>query len=277
MIVFLIIMRHKVAMHSAKRENIILDLLTTHGFSSTSELERQIKASPATIRRDLERLEKSGRLARVRGGAKAVMNVAGKLTTETGRLGGIPFHENISLNRQQKALIGKAAATLCESGEAIMIDGGSTTLQMCPHLAGLNLQVLTNSLHIVSALIGQPETRVMVPAGAVFAEQSIILSVSDEEGMPNFHAPKLFMGAGALGPQGLMQPDFILMTAERRLIERADELIVLVDATKFESAWGNVVCSLDDIDIVVTDDRISDRHTTMLEAAGIRIIIAPAE
>jgi DeoR family transcriptional regulator, ulaG and ulaABCDEF operon transcriptional repressor len=69
-----------------------------------------------------------------------------------------------------------------------MIDGGSTTLQICPHLGGLNLSVPTNSLHIVSALTNQAGTRVLVPSGAVFPEQSIILSVFGEEGMPKFHA-----------------------------------------------------------------------------------------
>jgi DeoR family ulaG and ulaABCDEF operon transcriptional repressor len=76
----------------------------------------------------------------------------------------------------------------------VTIDGGSTTLQMCPHLAGLDLQVLTNSLHIVSALLPQPDTRVLAPAGTVFREQNIILSAEGEDRMPRFHAPKLFMG-----------------------------------------------------------------------------------
>ena len=58
--------------------------------------------------------------------------------------------------------------------------------------------------------------------------------------MPRFHAPKLFMGAAALGPTGLMQADIILVTAERRLIERADEIIVLADSSKFAGPSGHV-------------------------------------
>jgi DeoR family transcriptional regulator, ulaG and ulaABCDEF operon transcriptional repressor len=155
-----------------------------------------------------------------------------------------------------------------------MIDGGSTTLQICPHLAGLNLSVLTNSLHIVSALINQAGTRVLVPSGAVFPEQSIILSVFGEEGMPKFHAPKLFMGAASIGPQGLMQADVVLVAAERRLIDRADEIIVLADASKFDAPSGNVVCGLDEIDTLITDASLNDHARTMLNAAGVKIIIA---
>jgi DeoR family ulaG and ulaABCDEF operon transcriptional repressor len=155
-----------------------------------------------------------------------------------------------------------------------MIDGGSTTLQMCPHLDGLALQVLTNSLHIVSALLPQPTTRILVPSGQVFREQNIVLSAAGDDGMPRFHAPKLFMGAASMGPAGLMQADVILVAAERRLIERADEIIVLVDSSKFSGPSGNVVCSLDEIDVVVTDSGIEPHHVAMMEAAGIRVIIA---
>jgi len=260
-------------MHAAEREELILDLIGASGFISFRSLEQRLDASPATIRRDLERLAGIGRIERVRGGAR--------LTAETGapdpvpmHLQGVPFHENIGRNRQQKEAIGQAAAALCVPGEGIMIDGGSTTLQMCPHLAGKALQVLTNSLHIVSALLPQAGTRILVPSGSVFREQNIILAAAGEESMPRFHAPKLFMGAAAIGPQGLMQADVVLVAAERRLIERADQIIVLVDSSKFLSLSGNVVCDLADIDIIVTDAGITDQHRSMAKQAGIDIIIA---
>lgn len=96
-----------------------------------------------------------------------------------------------------------------------MIDGGTTTLQMCPHLSGLRCQVLTNSLHIVNALLPQDSTGILVPSGSVFREQNIILAAAGEESMPRFHAPKLFMGAASIGAQGVMQADVVLVAAER--------------------------------------------------------------
>jgi DeoR family transcriptional regulator, ulaG and ulaABCDEF operon transcriptional repressor len=263
---------HRLRMHSSEREDIILGLIAAKGFVSFRELEGKIDGSPATIRRDLERLAAEGRLIRVRGGAKGAGETGADALDQNLHLAGVPFHENIGLNRAAKAAIGEAAAALCQPGEGVMIDGGSTTLQMCPHLAGLNLQVLTNSLHIVSALINQTGTRVLVPSGAVFPEQSIILSVFGEDGMPRFHAPKLFMGAASIGPQGLMQADIVLVAAERRLIDRADEIIVLADSSKFDAPSGNVVCGLEEIDTVITDAAISTEARTMLEAAGIRVI-----
>jgi len=82
------------------------------------------------------------------------------------------------------------------------------------------------------------------------------------------------MGAGALGPQGLMQQDVILVAAERRLIERAQEVIVLADATKFDLSSGNVVCDLERIDTIVTDDRVTDKAASMIERAGARLLVA---
>jgi DeoR family ulaG and ulaABCDEF operon transcriptional repressor len=135
------------------------------------------------------------------------------------------------------------------------------------------LQVLTNSLHIVSALLPQQSTRVLVPGGSVFREQNIILTAEGDDAMPRFHAPKLFMGAAAVGVQGIMQADVVLVAAERRLIERAEELILLVDSSKFEGS-GNVVCDLKEVDVVVTDKGIAKRDAAMLSRAGIKVIIA---
>lgn len=262
-------------MHAAERERMILDSLGESGFVSFRDLEARVAASPATIRRDLDRLEEAGVITRVRGGAKRAGQGGGATVSAADEgLAGVPFHENIGRNRAAKEAIGRAAAALCVAGEGVMIDGGSTTLQMCPHLDGLALQVLTNSLHIVSTLLPQSTTRILVPSGQVFREQNIILAAAGDDGMPRFHAPKLFMGAASMGPAGLMQADVILVAAERRLIERADEIIVLVDSSKFSGSSGNVVCSLDEIDVVITDSAIDPSHVAMMEAAGIRVVVA---
>lgn len=259
-------------MHAAERERLILDAMGPSGFISYRDLESQLAASPATIRRDLTRLEEQGLIIRVHGGAKR----AEKPGRSEGplHLAGTPFDQAITQNLAAKRAIGRAAAELCEPGEGIMIDGGSTTLQMCPHLAGLDLQVLTNSLHIVNALLPQPGTRILLPSGSVFREQNIILAPAGEDSMPRFHAPKLFMGGAAVGPQGVMQQDVILVAAERRLIDRAEQLILLVDSSKFVSSSGGIVCALDEIDILVTDAGIDAGMKRIIEQAGVELIVA---
>ncbi len=258
-------------MHGAERQRLILAKMAQSGFVSYRELESALEASPATIRRDLTRLETEGRIARVHGGAKLV---EGKDDAAQPRLIGTPFDQSITQNLAAKRAIGKAAAALCAPGEGIMIDGGTTTLQMCPHLAGLDCQVLTNSLHIVNGLLPQPGTRVLVPSGSIFREQNIILAPNGEDSMPRFHAPKLFMGAAAVAPQGVMQADVVLVAAERRLIDRAEQVILLVDSSKFASSSGAIVCGLDEIAIVISDSNLSKEARDIVRAAGSKLIIA---
>lgn len=257
-------------MHAAERQKRILDALRPTGFITYRDLEILLDASPATIRRDLARMDEEGVISRVHGGAKLPEGNG----TGDSHLLGTPFDQNITQHLAAKKAIGKAAAALCSPGEGVMLDGGTTTLQMCPHLDGLGLQVLTNSLHIVNQLLPQAGTRVLLPSGAVFREQNIILAPAGEDSMPRFHAPRLFMGAAAVGSKGAMQADPVLVAAERRLIERADEVILLVDSSKFLSRSGTIVCDLGEIDILITDSGIDDNSRAMIEKAGPKLIIA---
>jgi DeoR family ulaG and ulaABCDEF operon transcriptional repressor len=257
-------------MHAAEREQLILDMLRQRGFVRFQEIDQRIQGSQATLRRDLDRLERDGKIERVRGGAR----LAGHETAGRPYLAGVPFQENIGRNRAQKEAIGRAAAQLCRPGESVIIDGGSTTLQMCHLLGPLGLHVLTNSLHIVSALLPQVGTNVSVPAGTLFREQNIILSPFADDGMERYHASKLFMGAAAIGPHGLMQTDVLLVQVERRLLDRADEVVILIDSSKFEAPTGHAVCALQDIDLLITDSGITDKHAKMLEKAGVKLIVA---
>jgi DeoR family transcriptional regulator, ulaG and ulaABCDEF operon transcriptional repressor len=258
-------------MHAAQRDAEITRLLNSQGFVSFKQLCDRLEASSATIRRDLERLDSEGLIERVRGGAR-LKN--GAKPTPADRLVGAPFEENRFRHAEQKAAIGRAAAKLCARGEAVIIDGGTTTFQMCAHLEGLNLQVLTNSLHIVGELLPQPGARVSVPGGAVFREQNIILSPFEDDGIARYHASKLFMGAAALGSRGLMQADVVLIQAEQKLMDKADQLVVLADSSKFRAQAPFLVCALGEIDVVVTDAGVREPELELLRAHEIDVIIA---
>lgn len=255
-------------MHAAQRDAEILRLLRGQAFVSFHELCERLSASSATIRRDLERLAGEGRLARIRGGARALDS------GPSDRLRGAPFEASRARNAAEKAAIGRAAAALCQRGESVIIDGGTTTFQMCPHLAGLELHVLTNSLHIVGELLRQADTRVSVPGGSIFREQNIILSPFEDDGLSRHHASRLFMGAAAVGARGLMQSDVVLIQAEQKLMDRADQLIVLVDSSKFRASASFVVCGLEAIDMVVTDAGVSEADLAMLRAHDVEVVIA---
>jgi DeoR family ulaG and ulaABCDEF operon transcriptional repressor len=147
-------------------------------------------------------------------------------------------------------------------------------LQMCPHLEGLELQVVTNSLHIVSALLPQQKTRVYLPAGTLFREQNILLSPFDDDGTGHYKASKMFIGAAGVSSLGLLQTDVILLQAERRLMARAHAVVLMVDSSKFRATTGQPVCPLSEIGTVITDDKISDADARLIKRAGASLIIA---
>jgi DeoR family ulaG and ulaABCDEF operon transcriptional repressor len=258
-------------MHAAERDRLILGILEERRFVSFRDLAGRLSTSAATLRRDLDRLDAAGRLKRVRGGAQ----IAGEEDANY-HLHGIPFHENIHRNRPAKEAIARAAAALCQPEEAVIIDGGSTTLQMCPHLEHLKLQVLTNSLHIVSALLQQPSTGVLIPGGVVFREQNIVLDPFSEISTRSFHAKRMFVSTAAVSRHGLMQTDIILVQAERKLLNLADQLVVLVDSSKFDTSAGHLMCDFTAVDTLITDSGIDQKSIDMVKEAGVELIVVDA-
>lgn len=92
--------------------------------------------------------------------------------------------------------------------------------------------------------------------------------------MPRFFAGKLFMGAAAIGKQGVMQADAVLTASQRRFIERAEKVVLLVDSHKFDTSSGSIVCGLDEIDVVVTDNGVSAESLALLRDKGIEVVVA---
>lgn len=258
-------------MHAAEREEVIIDAIRTTGFTTYRSLEAKVDASPATIRRDLARLEKQGKILRIHGGARSVDAVEA-LAGSPPALAGTPFEKSLNFHMAAKRAIGLAAAGLCAPGEGVIIDGGTTTYQMCEHLDGKRLQVLTNSLHIVNALLPQDTTQLTVPSGPIFREQNIILAPAGEVSMPNFHASKLFMGAASVSPHGIFQADALLVASQRRFLDRTNQVILLVDSSKLEASSGAIVCALDRIDRMITDDGADPALLNALAKAGLQTI-----
>lgn len=163
--------------------------------------------------------------------------------------------------------------SLCSDGEAIIIDGGTTTHQMSALLAGRGMQVLTNSLHIIQSLIADRSTRLIVPGGEVFPEQNIILSTSGNDGLADYRAKIMFMGAEAIREDGIRQSDSLLVHSERRLIDLAERLVVLADASKFDAQAGILLCSLDRVDTIITDRAPPRSVAAKLEDVGTQVIV----
>lgn len=255
-------------MHESERHRIILSAVQERPVATVADLVTLTGASEATVRRDIATMHVQKKLRRVRGGAESIAppNFVG--------INARPFSMDEGIRIAEKRAIARAAVDLCDDGSPIIINGGTTTFQMVHPLTAKRLQVFTNSFPIAEHLLKHSKNTVLLPAGAIYREQNIILSPFDNDGSSHFWARRMFMGCRGLGPLGLMEGDPLLIQAEQKLIGQADELVVLADSTKFAKRSSMVLCPLSRIHTVITDEGISDRDAAMLEAADVRLIVA---
>ena len=258
-------------MHEKERHRIILSAVQEKPVVTVPELVDLTDSSEATIRRDIAALHVQKKLRRVRGGAEALH------PPQLVGLAGRPFRVNETLNTRQKQAIAKEAVALCEDGDPIIINGGTTTFQMVHFLANRRMQVFTNSFNIAEHLLKHSKNTIMLSGGTIYREQNIILSPFDNDVTRNFYARRMFMGAQGLGPLGLMEADPLLIQAEQKLIDQADELVVLADSTKFKKRSSLILCGLKRITTIITDSGIEDREAAMLEEAGVNLIVADVQ
>jgi DeoR family ulaG and ulaABCDEF operon transcriptional repressor len=141
-------------------------------------------------------------------------------------------------------------------------------------LASRRMQVFTNSFPIAEHLLNHSKNTIMLSGGTIYREQNIILSPFENDVTRNFYARRMFMGAKGLGPLGVMEGDPLIVQAEEKLIGQSDELVLLVDSSKFEARSSLVLCPLSRVDTVITDDGITDKTAAMLEAADVKLIVA---
>lgn len=252
-------------MHQHERHRAILRRLQQQHVVTVRDLSDRLSASEASIRRDINELARQGMLKKIHGGAEGIDHPPPLLH-------GQPFAVTQTINVAAKRAIGRAAAELCHDQESIIINGGSTTYMMARYLEHRRIQVLTNSLPIAQQLLHSPGIRLLLLGGEVFREQNIILNPFDSDGTDNVYATRLFTGAQSISPRGVMETDSILVTAENRLMKQADEIVVLVDSSKFRARGSLIVCELSRVDLVITDTGIADREAAMIESAGVRLL-----
>ncbi len=258
-------------MLEAERHRLILKLVAERSVASVQDLVDILDASEATVRRDINALADCGHLRRIRGGAEALT------PRHEVHLVGVPFALNLGMYAPQKRAIAKAAATLIEKGESILINGGTTTYAMADYLATKSLDVLTNSLTMVTQLMVGGHHRIALPGGTIYREQNIVLSPYENDAIEHFWGKKLFTGCYGLNRFGLMEADPLIVQAELKLLKRCEELIVLADSRKLRQRSAMIVTDLSRVSTLITDAGATEEELKPLQEAGIRVIQVDVE
>jgi DeoR family ulaG and ulaABCDEF operon transcriptional repressor len=187
---------------------------------------------------------------------------------------GVPFSLSQGIRVAQKRAIARATAALIQDGESIIINGGTTTFALVEFLAARNLDILTNSIPIVSKLLVTSRNRVQIPGGTVYREQDIVLSPYDNDNIEHFWGSKLLTGCHGLNRFGMMETDPLVVQAETRLLKRAEEVVVMADSSKFGQRSSMIVAPLNRITTLVTDNGATDDDLKLFHDAGIKVVVA---
>lgn len=218
-----------------------------------------------TVRRDLDYLEKQGVLRKVYGGAVASM----LLNSE-------PEYANRSqINHLQKNAIAREAVKLIQPGDAVYLGVGTTVQAMVQYMKNIGpITVFTNALRTAVELSEIADCTVILTGGRLRAKELTLSEFPSEENLEHFNLDKAFIGIGGITEAGIT--DFHIGEARlhRRLVENARQSIALADSGKLGLRAMNNVCTLEEIDLVITDSDAPLQAVDELENAGAKVILA---
>ncbi|MEW4567546.1 DeoR/GlpR family DNA-binding transcription regulator [Tautonia sp. JC769] len=247
------------------RRRTLLELVSRQGFASLEELVKATGASESTIRRDLEALDQAGAIKRTHGGAVC-----------SGEVRSMPaLDDRVTTAAEEKQAIGRAVCDLIEDGETVLLDGGTTTLEVARALVGRPLQVVTNSLPIAALLASSKETDLILIGGYVYPRTGVAMGPLAVATMQGIRVRRAVLGAGGITGEGVFNSNSLLVETERQMMTCGQEIVIAADHSKFGRLSLTRLCGLDEVDRVVTDSRISGDDREMLEDAGVALTIAP--
>ncbi|AIU88541.1 glucitol operon DNA-binding transcriptional repressor SrlR [Pectobacterium odoriferum] len=252
-------------MKPVERQAQILEYLQVHGRTTVEELTAHFNTTGTTIRKDLTRLQQDGAVIRTYGGVMLNRNE-----------GDQPIDRKTRIHTEKKKRIASRAAGLINEGDSLIFDAGSTVLQMVPHLARFNnITVMTNSLSIVNELVELDNDQVILMPGGTYRSTSASFHGSlAESAFTHFSFDTLFIGADGVDMTAGVTTFNEVFAVSQAMCHAAKKIVLLVDSSKFGRRSPNVVCSLDSVDVLITDSDISSDTMMQLQEKGIEVIMA---
>jgi len=248
-------------MLAAQRRQEILHAVRT-GPAQVGELAAAFGVSEMTVRRDLRNLERDGKLTRVHGGAVSV-------ATEPS------FAEIVVERLDQKDRIGAAAAALVQDGQTIMLDIGTTTLQVARHLRGRQVTVITSNLAAYEELLPEASIELILLGGIVRRNYRSVVGVLAEEALRQLRADIAFIGASGIEEDlAVVDTTMVEVPIKRAMLAAAARTVLLVDGAKFGMRGIVRVCGPAEIDVLVTDSEAPLQARAALARAGVEVLTA---
>jgi len=252
-----------------ERQQLIARLIQEHGRARVGELAKRFGVSAVTIRKDLQILENEGRLVRAHGGAIA----------PPGNRPESSFEVRERVRSGSKDRIGRLAAGMVIDGESIAFDASTTALAVARHIrrrgSWVHLTVITNGLRIAQELAGIPGITIVMPGGFVRWEALSVVGPLGDGLFRKVNVQKAFLGAAGFSLEsGLADATEEEAQIKRAMADAAQEVIGIVDSSKWGRSAFATFCRLGDLSAVVTDDAAPVSTVDALRARGIDVHLA---
>jgi DeoR/GlpR family transcriptional regulator of sugar metabolism len=256
-------------MDPIKRRELIAARLSSALELTFAELAAEFGVSEMTARRDLDWLVTQGRARLVRGGA----------IPPTGRAYEPPLAQRAGTASAAKRAIGHAAAQLVNDGDSLILDVGSTVLELARAIRGRSeLTVVTWSLPIAIEIGSGSGIRVVVTGGVLRQGEFSLTGGMAEDALSTVNCDLAFIGVAGLNvAAGLTEYNPDDARVKLAAISSARRTVVLADASKMRKVAFSSVAALKDIDVLVTDAPMDDPTVSAAVAAGVEVIVAPPQ
>jgi DeoR/GlpR family transcriptional regulator of sugar metabolism len=257
--------RKRDSMFQIERQEQILKYVNKKRKASVKELSDYLNVSKVTIRRDLDELVEKGLVIKIHGG---VLSINNNLSYE------IPFKKKLNVNVEEKRKIGTTAARFIEDGEVIILDAGSTTLEVARHLDRKNVTVITNDIKIAVEIAQKPNIKLIVTGGILERSVYTLIGPNAEDFLSKIHVNKTFLGADAISLEhGITNRTLQEVPIKRAMIKAADEVIVVADHSKLNKRVFASLCNLNEIKKLIID-KIDEDFKQALSEIGVEVILA---
>lgn len=247
-----------------ERKDEIIRILSNADYVTVDEFSRQLGVSKVTIRSDLSELEQRGLLFRTHGGAM------------------IPEHGNVRVISNtlkefadEKKRIAKAASALVENGSTVIIDSGSTTVNMVSFLSGKEITMVTNSLLAVDVAKQDPSIEVIMLGGSLRRSSMGFIGPMSNLAVSQIHADVMFLGSSGYTNDCIYCTNLVEGEIKKEMMKVSDKVVFLADSSKYGKKAFSSHSIWDDIDVFVTDsiepslrDRLNNRGVEIIVAAG---------
>ncbi|MDG2915345.1 HTH-type transcriptional regulator UlaR [Bisgaard Taxon 10/6] len=248
-------------MNENYRHKQLLNLLDEKTVLSTTEIIQLLGVSPATARRDINKLNALGKLVKVRNGAE-------KIST------GIELEQVRNIhNLEEKRRIAQAAGRLCLDGESVVLTCGSTMQVLGGYLCGRKLQIITNYLPLANYLIQHDHDDIVIIGGQYNKDKQVMLSLNNQN-EAIYAANIMFTSGKGFTTEGLYKTDMIIANSERQMSSKANKYVVLLDSSKLGKQVGMLFNELKNIDILITGKEADPTIIKALKDRGLEVILA---